>query len=82
MILTEDEIVAYATRDSEYCQLSVDVGMWAGKEQLKRVAGEFNSIRSRKSKSNMSSQGQGLDGFSLLANYESIIDWLNKEAGI
>lgn len=38
ILLDEKEIVAYASKDSEYCQLSVDVGMWASKEQLKRVA--------------------------------------------
>ena len=37
ILLSEDEIVAYASKDSEYCQLSVDVGMWAIKEQLKKV---------------------------------------------
>ena len=37
MLLTEEEIVAEASKDKEYCQLSVDVGMWAAREQLKRV---------------------------------------------
>ena len=37
--LTEEEIVAEASKDKEYCQLSVDVGMWAAREQLKRIVG-------------------------------------------
>ena len=37
ILLTEEEIVAEASRDKEYCQLAVDVGMWARKEQLKKV---------------------------------------------
>ena len=35
--LTEDEIIAEASKDKEYCQLAVDVGMWAAREQMKRL---------------------------------------------
>ena len=37
ILLTEDEIVKEASKDKEYCQLSVDVGMWAAREQMKRL---------------------------------------------
>ena len=37
ILLTDEEIVAEASKDSTYCQLSVDIGMWAAKEQLKKV---------------------------------------------
>ena len=32
-LVTEKEIVKYASQDSTYCQLSVDVGLWASKAQ-------------------------------------------------
>ena len=35
--LTEEEIVKEASKDSSYCQLSVDIGLWASKAQLKKV---------------------------------------------
>ena len=35
--LTEDEIVAEASKDSTYCQLSVDIGMWAAREAQKKL---------------------------------------------
>jgi len=36
-LLTEDEIVAEASKDSTYCQLSVDIGLWARDTQTKRL---------------------------------------------
>ncbi len=36
ILLTEDEIVAYAARDKTYCQLSVDVGLWVAKAQAEK----------------------------------------------
>lgn len=35
--LTEEEIVAEASKDATYCQLSVDVGIWAAREQVKHL---------------------------------------------
>lgn len=32
-LLTEEQITKYACQDSTYCQLSVDVGIWASKAQ-------------------------------------------------
>ena len=36
-LLTEKEIVKEASKDGTYCQLSVDIGMWASKEQDTRT---------------------------------------------
>jgi len=36
-LLAKEEVVAYSTRDSEYCQLAVDVGLWARKEQTRKL---------------------------------------------
>ena len=36
-LLTDEEIVAHATEDSEYCQLAVDVGGWAAELEHERV---------------------------------------------
>jgi len=36
-LLTDKEIVKEASKDSTYCQLSVDIGMWAAKEEHKRT---------------------------------------------
>ena len=43
-LLTEDEIVKEASKDGIYCQLSVDIGMWAATTQDARTlkaAGEW-----------------------------------------
>lgn len=35
--LTDEAIVAEASKDSSYCQLSVDMGHWGAKTQLRMV---------------------------------------------
>lgn len=40
-ILSEDEIVAEASKDSTYCQLSVDIGLWAARKQYERTLGQI-----------------------------------------
>ena len=42
ILLTEDEIVAYAARDKTYCQLSVDVGLWVAKAQAEKIFDALN----------------------------------------
>ena len=37
ILLNEKEVVTEASKDKEYCQLAVDVGMWAAREQLEKV---------------------------------------------
>jgi len=35
--LTDEEIIAESTKDGEYCQLAVDVGIWAAETQFRRM---------------------------------------------
>lgn len=35
--LTEEEIIAYSTKDGEYCQLAVDVGSWGRDTQARKL---------------------------------------------
>ena len=47
-LLTEEEIVKEASKDSTYCQLSVDIGLWASKAQdakTLKVVGEWLRFR-------------------------------------
>ena len=81
MLLKDDEIVAEASKDSTYCQLSVDMGKWGATEQLKRVRdwaieergnleGKRDSLKLRKSH-NIS--GQTILGAKIKA-FQQVID--------
>ena len=37
ILITEDEIIAEASKDRTYCQLAVDIGVWAAETQLNRI---------------------------------------------
>jgi len=41
IMLTEEAIIEFSTKDCEYCDLAVETGKWAAKAQLKRVVEEI-----------------------------------------
>ncbi len=44
VLLSPEKIIAYSTKDCEYCDLAVEVGKWAAKAQLKKVVEWGNEL--------------------------------------